>query len=223
MLTMDLPQLLIGLLVGLAGGAAAGWSLCSVRVRQRQRNQEAYEAEVVRAAGCARDRAFEELEQTEERIARLQEEHSRCETKIDGLVKKLRNRDATVETLESDLADSLAANDERAQHVRFLETRIDELETSIERRDQKDGTPAWLLTGPDGAPDDLTAIRGLGPVLEQRLNTLGIYRFRQLAQMTPENARWIAMKLQVVPGRVRRDRWAEQARELHARKIDRPA
>ena len=220
---MDLPQLLIGMLVGLVAGAAAGWSLFSMRDRQRQRNQEAYEAEVVRAAGCARDRALEELEQTEERTARLQDEHSRCETKIDGLVKQLRDRDATVEKLEGDLTDARAANDETAQHVRFLETRIDELEAAIEERNQKDGAPAWLGAGPDGAPDDLTAIRGLGPVLEQRLNALGIYRYRQLAQMTPDNARWIAMRLRVVPGRVRRDRWAEQARELHERKVGRPA
>ena len=220
---MDLPQLLIGMLVGLVAGAAAAWSLYSMRDRQRQRNQEAYEAEVVRAAGCARDRAHEELEQTEERTARLQEEHSRCEAKIDGLVKQLRNREATVETLETDLADARTANDERTEHVRSLEARIDELETSIEERDQRDGTPGWLSAGPDGATDDLTAIRGLGPVLEERLNALGIYRYRQLAQMTPENTRWIAMKLQIVPGRVRRDRWAEQARELHERKTDGPA
>jgi len=220
---VDLPQLLIGMLVGLAAGAAAGWSMCSIRERQRQRDQQAYETEVVRAAGCARDRAHEELEQAEERTARLLEEHSRCEAKIDGLVKQLRNREASVETLETDLADARVANDERVQHMRSLEARIDELETSIEERDQRDGAPTWISTGPDGAPDDLTAIRGLGPVLEQRLNALGIYRYRQLAQMTPDNARWIATKLQIVPGRVRRDRWAEQARELHELKVDRPA
>jgi len=220
---MNLTQILIGLLVGLVAGAATAWSLYSMRDRQRHRDREAYEAEVVRAAGCARDRAHEELEQTEERTARLQEEHSRCETKIDGLVKQLRNRDATTETLENDLADARAANDERAEHVRSLETRIDELESSIEERDQRDGTPTWLSAGPDGATDDLTAIRGLGPVLEERLNALGVYRYRQLAQMTPDNTRWIAMKLRIVPGRVRRDRWAEQARELHERKYDQPA
>ena len=220
---MDLPIVLIGLLVAVVAGGAAGWFLRSMRDRQRQRNQEAYEAEVVRAAGCARDRAFEELAQAEERFVRLQEEHSRCEAKIEGLVKQLRDREATVETLGADLAAALVANDETAQHVRSLETRIDDLETSIEERDQRDGTPSWLSAEPDGATDDLTAIRGLGPVLEQRLNALGIYRYRQLAQMTPENARWIAMKLQVVPGRVRSDRWAEQAREMHERKYDRPA
>ena len=40
--------------------------------------------------------------------------------------------------------------------------------------------------------------------------------------MTPENAHWIAMKIHVVPGRILRDRWAEQAREMHLRKYGEP-
>jgi predicted flap endonuclease-1-like 5' DNA nuclease len=120
--------------------------------------------------------------------------------------------------MKSEAATAREAERAAAEQARELERRVASLEASIEKRDARDGTPDWLMAEPDGARDDLTAIRGLGSVLEERLNGLGIYRYRQLAQMTEANAFWIGMKIHVVPGRIERDRWAEQARELHLRK-----
>jgi predicted flap endonuclease-1-like 5' DNA nuclease len=215
---LTLPNILIGLVVAAALGVWLGWALRSMRERNRQRAEDAWESERIRAAGCARDRAHEEKEQIEERLLRLQEEHAGCETKFEALAKKLRSGDSSLETIKADLSSALEANEERAHRIVALERSVTDLEIAIEKRDARDGTPAWLMAAPDGAPDDLTIIRGLGPVLEQRLNDLGIYRYRQLAQMTPENAQWIAMRIQVVAGRIVRDRWAEQAGEAHAQK-----
>ena len=80
----------------------------------------------------------------------------------------------------------------------------------------RDGTPGWLRSSPDGPSDDLTAIRGLGPVMQERLNALGVFHFSQLAQMTDENASWIAARIHIVPGRLMHDRWAEQAQMLQS-------
>jgi hypothetical protein len=38
-------------------------------------------------------------------------------------------------------------------------------------------------------PDDLTKIKGIGPVMQERLNGMGIYAFAQLAKSTPEEIR----------------------------------
>ena len=169
---------------------------------------------MARAASCARDRAIQEREEIETRLARLSEEHRGCEPKIDGLAKKLRAGETGLDALRDELSTTHESAVSKHEQIRALTARVDELEASIEQRDQRDGTPDWLLAEPDGATDKLTAIKGLGEVLEQRLNALGIYRYNQLARMTAANARWIAMKLQVVPGRILRDRWAEQARDL---------
>jgi predicted flap endonuclease-1-like 5' DNA nuclease len=76
--------------------------------------------------------------------------------------------------------------------------------------------PEWLLEAPQGQKDDLTAIRGIGPGLEHRLNGLGIFHYRQLAHLTDADADWLGNQLPV-RGRVRRDRWSQQARLILSR------
>jgi len=66
------------------------------------------------------------------------------------------------------------------------------------------------------APDDLKAIAGIGPKLEQVLNGLGIWTFGQIANWTPSEAGWIDDHL-AFNGRVGRDGWTEQARTLAGR------
>jgi predicted flap endonuclease-1-like 5' DNA nuclease len=75
--------------------------------------------------------------------------------------------------------------------------------------------PAHLLSGPDGAADDLTQIIGIDRATEQRLNALGVYHFRQIAAWDDGAARWIEIRLNE-PGRVARERWTEQAAAIAA-------
>ncbi|MCS6879244.1 MAG: hypothetical protein NZP72_13215 [Geminicoccaceae bacterium] len=71
----------------------------------------------------------------------------------------------------------------------------------------------------EGPPprDDLKLIKGIGPVLERRLNELGIRTFADLAALTPERAKEIDAAIEF-PGRVERERWVEQAKEILARR-----
>ncbi|NIR46388.1 MAG: hypothetical protein GWN99_18255 [Gemmatimonadetes bacterium] len=78
--------------------------------------------------------------------------------------------------------------------------------------------PAWALAAPEGEADDLKRIRGVGPKLSNLLNDLGIYHFRQIARFTPADIEWVGSQLKAFPGRIVRDRWVEQARELHFEK-----
>jgi predicted flap endonuclease-1-like 5' DNA nuclease len=217
-----LPNVLLALVVAATLGGWLGWTIRSGRARTRRRAEEAWESERIRAAGCARDRAIEEKEQLEVRLERLQQEHATCESRLEGLAKKLRSRDASLETMKTDLASALEANEERGHRIHSLERSVADLESSLEERDAIDGTPSWLMQAPDGEGDDLTALRGLGPVLEKRLNEIGVCSYRQLAQMTEQDAQWIATRIQVVPGRILRDRWAEQARKAHLEKYGEP-
>ena len=61
--------------------------------------------------------------------------------------------------------------------------------------------------------DDLTAIRGIGKVIEKKLHELGITSFRQIAEMTPDEALKVNEAIEF-PGRVQRENWIEQARSL---------
>ncbi len=72
-----------------------------------------------------------------------------------------------------------------------------------------------LLSGPQGRPDDLKQISGIGPKLERTLNELGVYHFHQIAQFTLRNVAWVDDHLKF-KGRIQRERWVKQALELAA-------
>ena len=74
-----------------------------------------------------------------------------------------------------------------------------------------------LLTGPN-AFDDLKLIVGIGPVLERMLHRLGVATYRQIAHWSERDIDEIDAKLPEFPGRIRRDGWVTQARELHQSK-----
>ncbi len=67
------------------------------------------------------------------------------------------------------------------------------------------------------ARDDLKQIKGIGPVLERKLHELGVHSFADLAALTPERIREIDAAIEF-PGRIERERWVEQAKELLARR-----
>ncbi len=73
-----------------------------------------------------------------------------------------------------------------------------------------------------GAPDDLKLIVGVGPVLERMLQQLGITTYRQIARWSERDIEEIDAKLLEFPGRIRRDAWVTQARELHQSKYGTP-
>lgn len=70
-----------------------------------------------------------------------------------------------------------------------------------------------FLAAPEGKPDDLKRIKGIGPKLEKLLNSLGIYHYRQIAALTPEDIAWLDERLQF-KGRIERDDWVGQAKKL---------
>jgi predicted flap endonuclease-1-like 5' DNA nuclease len=62
--------------------------------------------------------------------------------------------------------------------------------------------------------DDLKKISGVGPFLEKKLNTIGIYTFAQIARFSPEDEDLVNDIIEFFPGRIARDRWVSQAAEL---------
>lgn len=75
-----------------------------------------------------------------------------------------------------------------------------------------------VLDGPN-APDDLKLIVGVGPMLERMLHQLGVTTYRQIARWSERDIDEFDAKLPEFPGRIRRDAWVTQARELHLSKF----
>lgn len=66
-------------------------------------------------------------------------------------------------------------------------------------------------------PDDLKAISGIGPKLEQVLNGLGLWSYAQVAALGEDEIAWLDDHLGF-GGRIGRDGWVEQARKYEAAK-----
>ena len=62
--------------------------------------------------------------------------------------------------------------------------------------------------------DNLKMISGIGPVLEQKLNALGIYTFRQISEFTPQTIEHVTSSIKFFPDRIGRDNWIGQAAAL---------
>ena len=75
------------------------------------------------------------------------------------------------------------------------------------------GTDLKFLDAPEGTPDDLKKILGIGSVLEEKLNGMGIYHYHQIAAFTESDVQNINAHLNF-PGRIERDEWIPQAQEL---------
>ncbi|MBL9132373.1 MAG: hypothetical protein JNG86_14305, partial [Verrucomicrobiaceae bacterium] len=66
-------------------------------------------------------------------------------------------------------------------------------------------------------PDDLTAMKGIAKVLEQRLHEFGIYTYQQIASWTEDQIKEFSSRL-AFKDRIHREKWVEQAKKLQAEK-----
>ena len=102
----------------------------------------------------------------------------------------------------------------------LMEVRITEILTEGRNPAQR-ATPAAAKPASAAADqaeaDDLSQISGVGPKIKQSLNELGYARFAQIAALTPEEIEAIETALKS-KGRIARDEWIDQARELMAGK-----
>ncbi|HBJ84057.1 MAG TPA: hypothetical protein DDZ88_09355 [Verrucomicrobiales bacterium] len=64
--------------------------------------------------------------------------------------------------------------------------------------------------------DDLTALKGIAKVLEERLHALGIYTYAQIAAWNEEHIHEFSSRL-AFKDRIHREHWVEQARQLAAK------
>ncbi|MEE3081691.1 MAG: hypothetical protein VX308_00855, partial [Candidatus Thermoplasmatota archaeon] len=75
-------------------------------------------------------------------------------------------------------------------------------------------TRSFVAASIVASKDDLQVIKGIGPFIEEKLNALGIYTYRQLANMTPDLEDQVNEAIEFFPGRVKRDQWVAQAKIL---------
>ncbi|MEK9694575.1 MAG: putative Ig domain-containing protein [Candidatus Poseidoniales archaeon] len=71
-----------------------------------------------------------------------------------------------------------------------------------------------LGTASASEKDDLQVIKGVGPFIEEKLNALGIYTYKQISKMNAKLETQVNEAIEFFPGRVKRDQWVAQAKIL---------
>ena len=130
---------------------------------------------------------------------------------IDEQARLMRSLEDENAALRARLAQSASSAELAAAHAETARYR--ELVIDIENN-----APPPLLDGPN-APDDLKLIVGIGPVLERMLHKMGVTTYRQIARWSEREIDEVDAQLPEFPGRIRRDAWTTQARELHQSKF----
>ena len=157
---------------------------------------------------------------------------------LESRVRFLEGKLADVETDTSNARPVEDQNDEATRlrwRNRYLEGRVKYLEEELVRTGgfqtarvaplSPQIVEAPQLKGPEGEQpelveqprngraDDLKLISGIGPKLEQKLNSIGIWHYDQVASWSQANVDWVNAAISF-RGRIEREKWVPQARQL---------
>ena len=134
-------------------------------------------------------------------------EYRRIQSELIGVNQQRDKYVDRIKSLEAQLKDS-----HRASNVTPINVSSQTTATS-EKHAQR--TPLFT---PPAEKDDLKLIKGIGPVMEQTLNELGVTSFKQLGQFTKSDVDRVSDALEVFPGRIDRDEWISQAKSQYQEK-----
>ena len=103
---------------------------------------------------------------------------------------------------------------EREPSKSFDLNKLRSVRSELFRTDEREAEKS-IGPGTQGAvrADDLKRIRGIGVLLEKRLNSMGYRTYEQIANWTAADVERISRELDI-PGRIEQENWIEQARIL---------
>jgi predicted flap endonuclease-1-like 5' DNA nuclease len=161
-----------------------------------------------------RDRIKEELEQNRDEASRKRDELQSLKPKVQLADVELGRISVQIRQLENQLAESKSANQK-------LETELEECRAS-KNSGRKEPVFSDFIAGQRlgiseasaNEKDDLKLISGIGPVIEKKLNAIGIYTFKQISEFTPYAIEQVTAAIKFFPDRIGRDNWIGQAAAL---------
>lgn len=62
--------------------------------------------------------------------------------------------------------------------------------------------------------DDLTLINGIGPFIEKKLNSIGVFTYEDISNWSDADVEQVTKDIQFFPGRIKQDNWVGQAATL---------
>ena len=150
------------------------------------------------------EKLHSKLDDLEEQVAALRADADGADAKVK----------ARVERLSQEIA-SVGAKPKKAKKTAKKATKAAPKKAKPVAASKTDEN--GRLSKPLGQADDLKLIKGVGAVLERRLNEAGVFHYWQIADLRKAQVEALETVLRF-PGRIARDNWKTQARAL-AKKV----
>jgi predicted flap endonuclease-1-like 5' DNA nuclease len=177
---------------------------------------------------AARSESEIAAQEKDDKIFQLSRELENWSNRLPPLIERYKIRNREADQLEADLAEALS----RIEQLESSETQgtriepVEDPETLTNGRDaSNDATDSQINDKPKPFEtanddhhatlrDDLKKIKGVGPAIEKTLNEMGIFSFRQIADLSEYDIDRVAQRLRGFHSRIYREDWIGQAREF---------
>ncbi|MEL7148260.1 MAG: hypothetical protein AAFO69_17940 [Bacteroidota bacterium] len=162
-----------------------------------------------------------QLQQAKDQIKQADAKRQQTATDSDGLTEKVAQLEKALNACEDDRKQEQKQYAEQQADcetkINALQAKLSETETTlseIKDSDAENAAKLGFVAVAADRKDDLTRISGIGPFIEKKLNGLGIYTFEQISGFTSETVAKVTEAIEFFPGRIERDNWISQAKDL---------
>jgi len=160
----------------------------------------------------AKEEAAEAIKRAEQEEAEAEEARLVAEMEEDEAREAKAYAEAAKRKLDDALRRADLAGKDAEQYTEEMEREKREgliLERVTKRGDSLDWSKIGISEGNN--PDDLTLINGIEDFTQRKLNALGIFTFRQIANIDSKAGKEVNDALELLPGKVAELAWAQQA------------
>lgn len=144
-----------------------------------------------------------------EKLVDLKKKISDKDAETAHLYLELKELDVLYKKAVRERDDMMAKNSRTSQ---LLSDKNEELVQISQRKHLLDFNSFGTAT--EEEKDDLKMISGIGPFIEERLHVVDIFTFRQISKFTSRDIESINEAIVYFAGRIERDEWVAQAKEL---------
>ena len=160
----------------------------------------------------AKEEAAEAIKRAEQEEAEAEEARLVAEMEEDEAREAKAYAEAAKRKLDDALRRADLAGKDAEQYTEEMEREKREgliIERVTKRGDSLDWSKIGISEGNN--PDDLTLINGIEEFTQRKLNALGIFTFRQIANIDSKAGKEVNDALELLPGKVAELAWAQQA------------
>ncbi len=205
-------EIIIMLIIAAAIGFITAWlyyqSVCRKKVAEKQK-------EIDRLIALVKDREASvtalaaDLDKSKSNLIALEAKNKKQSEEIVALKKE-------IDGLKALHAEAVKEIDQLKLEGKHIEQELQEKDAVLTRIAQKKHLLNYESFGKATAAEknDLKIISGIGPFIEEKLNALDIFTFKQIAKFTKKDVSTVTDAIEFFPGRIDRDKWIPQAIEL---------